>query len=211
MGVLDRVFAAGYDRVMGPVERGPLGRQRTELLRSLSGSVVDVGAGTGANLPHLPAAVTEVTLVEPTAEMAAKLRQKLQASPELVGNRRVEVVEAPAEALPLTDASVDHVLATLVLCTVHDPARAIAEIRRVLRPGGTLVVLEHVAAEGATRRVQAVVQPVWGVVARGCHVDRDTRTLLEAGGFDTSGLVPTSWPGPAFLTTAIAGIATPRT
>ncbi len=211
MGVLDRLFAGAYDRVMAPVERGVLGARRAELLASASGHVLDLGAGTGANLEHLPRAVTAVTAVEPTPEMANKLRERLVATPALTADREVVVLEAPAERIPLDDASIDHALATLVLCTVTDPARAIAEIRRVLRPGGTLVILEHVVATGTTRRVQSAVQPVWGVVARGCHVDRDTRALLEAGGFDTSAVVPTSWPGPAFLTTAIAGVARPRT
>lgn len=213
MRPLDRAFAGVYDRIMAPVEARTLGELRSQLLAGMSGAVVDVGAGTGANLAHLPDAVRSVTLAEPSPEMAAKLRDRVHthlgdAAARGV-DRDVTVFEAPAEELPLPDASVDHAIVTLVLCTVDDPTRAIAELRRVLKPGGTVAVLEHVHADGWSGRVASVIEPVWTVAARGCKLTRDTRQALADGGFDVSAITGTTWPGPRFATTGIAGLARP--
>lgn len=206
MEILDRALAAVYDPFMASVERAGLGQLRAELLGGLSGHVVELGAGTGANLPHYPDTVTRISLCEPTPAMVAKLREKVDEADV----DRVEVLDAPAEHLPFDDASVDHVVATLVLCTVDDLDRSIAEARRVLRPDGTLVVIEHVAADGGlARTVQHAATPVWKVVARGCHLDRDTGDALAAGGFDTSGLVPARIPGVDRIGRGIAGALRP--
>lgn len=207
MALLDRAFAAVYDRIMRPVEEGEVGRTRAQLLAGLSGEVIDIGAGTGANLAHLPPTVTRTTMVEPSPDMARRLRERVRS---YTGSTTVEVVEAPAESLPLADASVDHAITTLVLCTVDDPVAALAEIHRVLRPGGTLVVIEHVEAGGLPGRIQHAIEPVWTIAARGCKLTRDTRTLLDAGGFDVSAIVPMTWSGPRFATNGIAGIAPRR-
>lgn len=206
MELLDRALAAVYDPFMASVERAGLGRLREELLGGLDGHVVELGAGTGANLPHYPEAVTRISLCEPVPAMAGKLRAKVAD----LDDPRIEVLDAPAEHLPFEDASVDHVVATLVLCTVDDLDASIAEARRVLAPDGTLVVIEHVAFEGGTsRRVQELVTPVWRVVARGCHLDRETGRALAEGGFDTSGLVPARIPGVDRIGRAIAGVVRP--
>ncbi len=205
MGVLDRAFAAVYDPVLANAERAGLGAKRRELLSPLRGHVVEIGAGTGANLPHLGGGVEHLTLLEPTPEMAERLR--VRASRAASNGTRVEVLEAPAEALPVGDGQVDAVVSTLVLCSVDDLAGSLAEIRRVLRPGGRLVLLEHVAARGRAHRVQRLLEPAWRVAARGCHLTRDTGAALVDAGFDTAGIAPWRLPAGGPTGAAIAGSA----
>ncbi len=207
MSVLDRAFAALYDPVMHPLEDGYLGRHRTALLAEASGHVLDLGSGTGANLAHLPSGVERVTATEPEPSMAARLRKRAATAP-----MAVEVIEAPGEALPMASDSVDVVVATLVLCTVTDPPRTVAEIHRVLRPDGRLLLIEHVAAPPGTarRRVQGAIAPAWRVVARGCELARDTRAILSAGGFDTSEVEDWELAGGGPAAPAITGLARPR-
>ncbi|MET9835434.1 class I SAM-dependent methyltransferase [Streptomyces sp. NPDC006385] len=170
-------FAAWYDRLTARAEHGWAGQRRAALVGALTGRVLDLGAGTGANLPHFRAAV-EVTAVEPSAAMRAQLAAKL-------GQARVpvEVVDAAAEDLPFPDGHFDAVVCTLVLCTVPDPARALAEIRRVLEPDGRLVFLEHVRATGLAARAQDLITPLVRHFGAGCHPNRDTVANLNAAGF----------------------------
>lgn len=139
--------------------------------------MLDIGAGTGANLPHLRAA-DRLVATEPDPAMRARLMTKLDRA--LVP---VEVVDAGAESLPFPDASFDAVLCTLVLCTVPDPDRALREARRVLKPAGRLVILEHVRASGPLARWQDLATPAWRLLAAGCHPNRDTRAAIERAGF----------------------------
>ena len=205
MPLLDALFARLYDPIMAGAEKHGLARERARLLTPLTGDVVELGAGTGLNLPHYPAGA-RLVLTEPTPEMAVRLRAR-------VARERPDarVLEAGAESLPLPDASADAVVSTLVLCTVRDVARSLSEVRRVLRPGGQLVLFEHVASTGAWVRVQRLMDPVQHFCARGCHLTRDTRAALQAAGFDTGELVHTHMPGaPACLLPAIAGSALRR-
>jgi ubiquinone/menaquinone biosynthesis C-methylase UbiE len=203
VSLLDRAFAATYDPVMRGVERHVLAERRRSLLAGLSGHVVEVGAGTGANLAHLGADVDRLTLLEPSQAMAGRLRAKLAAEPRPA----TEVIEAPAEALPLDDGSADAVVSTLTLCTVDDLALALAEIRRVLVPGGPLLLLEHVAGDGHLGRVQRAIEPVWKVFGRGCHLTRDTLSALQRAGFDTADVHPWRFPGRSPASPAIMGAA----
>lgn len=186
-----RVFAAFYDRLVAPMERTVLGPIRSELVGGLTGSVLDVGAGTGANLPHFRDA-TAVVAAEPDPAMRRRLTARLgeAAVP-------VEVSDAGAQALPFPDASFDAVVFTLVLCTVPDPGAALAQARRVLRPGGTLVALEHVRGHGGHARWQSRLDPVWTRVMAGCHLDRDTAATIRSAGFEPDHeerfSVPPSW------------------
>lgn len=205
MSVLDRVFARVYDRVLVPVEERGLADARHDLLAPLDGTVVEVGAGTGLNLAHVPDDVERWVATEPEPAMADQLRRRAAADP------RVEVVEAPGRALPLPDDAADHAVATLVLCTVDDVEATVRELARVVRPGGTLALLEHVAAEDGWHTAQRVVEPVWKVVARGCHLTRNPRDLLEAAGFDTSGVRAWEVPGsPPIASPALMGHAVRR-
>jgi ubiquinone/menaquinone biosynthesis C-methylase UbiE len=172
-----RAFAAGYELFLGASERAGLREQRERVLAQAAGSTLEVGAGTGLNLDLYPPAVTELVLTEPSPHMAARLRAKPQAG------RAAEIVEAPAERLPFEDDRFDTAVATLVLCTVPDPAAALREIVRVLRPGGRFLFLEHVrAANARLARWQDRLERPWQVVGAGCHCNRDTATAIEASG-----------------------------
>jgi ubiquinone/menaquinone biosynthesis C-methylase UbiE len=172
-----RVFAGVYDSVMMPAEHAVLGRRRAALLADLGGQVIDVGAGTGANLPYFRRAA-RVVAAEPDPAMRRRLAGKLATA-----HVPVEVTGDPAESLRYADASFDAVVCTLVLCTVADPALALAEARRVLRPGGRLVVLEHVRGRGALAAWQDRVTPLWSRLAGGCQPNRDIAAAIENAGF----------------------------
>ena len=183
------VFTQIYRVLVRAEDAGAVGRARTTVSADLRGRVLIVGLGPAEDLHHLPDAVTEVVGVEPSASMR-------RAAARAIGRARmpVEVVDAVAEDLPLPDGSVDGVLFAYVLCTVDDPQRAVAEALRVLRPGGTIAVLEHVRAEEGTwmRRAQRLLSPVWPRLAGGCRCDRDTLAVFTAAGVDTSGLRSTT-------------------
>lgn len=182
-----QVFAAGYDRVMASAERAGLGAHRERLIGELDGRVLEIGGGTGANLPFYSSAVRELTIVEPERPMARRLEMRLRDHPHLAPGARV--IAAAAEQLPLADDSCDVAVSTLVLCTVRDPARSLAEIRRVLVPGGSLVFLEHVRAEEP--RLAAWQDRLHGVhkfAGHGCHCNRPTLETIEAAGFQVTQL-----------------------
>lgn len=173
-------FAWLYDPMTEMAEKGFLLKLRREILMKATGRVLEIGAGTGRNFPLYQAA-TEVTATEPDPAMAKRAREKAEKAPVTV-----RVVVAEAEALPFAPGSFDTVVSTLVLCTVTDPAAALGEIRRVLVPGGRLLLMEHVQSEGGGwRTVQSLLNPLWGVVAAGCHLDRRTLQTVTGAGFDT--------------------------
>jgi ubiquinone/menaquinone biosynthesis C-methylase UbiE len=172
-----KVAAALYDRLMAGVEEAGLTTWRAELLSPLHGSVLEIGAGTGRNVSLYPATVTTLVLAEPDRHMRAQLQKVAGAL-----NHEVTVVDAPAERLPFDDACFDAVVSTLVLCSVADQHGALAEIHRVLRPGGALVFIEHVAAEDRPRRLrwQRRIEPCWRVLAGNCHLTRHTEEAIDA-------------------------------
>lgn len=176
------LFAAAlYDWMLRDTEAACLGAWRADLLGGLSGRGAEIGAGTGASLPYYPVAVEHVTLLEPDRHMRARLERR----PE-ISHPRFLVAEAPAEALPFDDASLDFVVSMLVLCSVRDPERALAEAFRVLRPGGALAFVEHVAAPEGSNRLwwQRRVEPVWVYAAGNCHLTRDTGDAIRRAGFE---------------------------
>lgn len=175
-----RAFSALYDRGLAASEEAGLAAMRAELLAGAGGRVVELGAGTGANLEHYPEALEELVLTEPDPHMSRRLRERLGAS-----GRRAEVIEAQAERLPLESGAYDTAVATLVLCTVPDPAAALAELTRVLAPGGRLLFIEHVRAEdpGLARWQDRLERP-WRFLADGCRCNRDTLAAIGAGGFE---------------------------
>lgn len=174
-----RVFAAVYDRMSRAEERGWMGERRARLLASARGRVLEIGAGTGLNLSHYGPRVSDVLLCEPDRFMRARLDRRLDST-----TVAVELADAPAERLPAPDASVDTVVSTLVLCSVQDPVRALAEIRRVLGPDGQLLFLEHVRGEGRVAAWQDRLERPWGALAGGCHPNRDTLAAIRAAGFE---------------------------
>jgi SAM-dependent methyltransferase len=163
------LFAAIYDSSLRRGEHAGMADHRQSLLAAASGRVLEIGAGTGLNLPHYPEGI-DLVLTEPEAPMARRAGRP--------------VVPASAEELPFEDASFDTAVSTLVLCTVSDPARAIAELRRVLRPGGRLLFIEHVRGEGRLARWQDRLEGPWRRIGNGCHANRDTLSALRAGGFE---------------------------
>lgn len=177
-----RWFAATYDLLTRPGEKR-LGEVRRRLLADLHGDVIEIGAGTGANFEHYPTGV-RVLAFEPDPYMLTRAQKRLLE----LRRADIDVQLAPAEQLPVDDASVDAVVTTLVLCTVRDPASALAEARRALRPGGELRFIEHVRGDAMLGRVQDAVQPVWGWVAAGCHGNRRTEGALRSAGFAITSL-----------------------
>ncbi len=182
-GLNERFFAWYYPRLVGLSERAGGDALRARAVGGASGRTLEIGAGNGYNLPHYTAAVTELVLSEPSPHMRALLRQRLATEPPAVGSW--DVVDTGAEELPFPDASFDTVTSGYVHCSIPDPGRALAEIKRVLRPGGRYLFLEHVRApEGSVLgRVQDAVEPVHVYLAAGCHPNRRTDELLDRSGF----------------------------
>jgi len=168
-----RLFAAVYERALAESEEAGMRDRRRDLLAGASGRTVELGAGTGLNFEHYPDAVDELIVTEPFPPMATRLRERVGAA--------ATVIEAPADRLPVADASVDTVVATLVLCTVDDVPATLAEVARVLRPGGRLLFAEHVRAEDRQlARWQDRLEKPWKFVGHGCRCNRDTVAAIEA-------------------------------
>jgi ubiquinone/menaquinone biosynthesis C-methylase UbiE len=174
-----RILARVYDPFLWLGEIAGMRRQRSTLLGGARGRVVEIGAGTGLNIAHYPDGIAELVLTEPEPGMRRRLARRLQRH-----RRTARIVDAPAERLPLADASADTVVSTLALCTVNDPERALREIARVLRPDGQLLFIEHVRA--SSRFLAAcqdnLLQP-WRRFAGGCICNRPTVELMRACGF----------------------------
>jgi ubiquinone/menaquinone biosynthesis C-methylase UbiE len=176
-----RAFSAVYDRGFKATEEAGLREMRRELLAQARGRVLELGAGTGLNLGHYPETIEGLTLVEPDPHMTKQLREKLAQSGKAA---EISVVEAPGENLPFPDKSFDTVAATLVLCTVPDQAATLAEIKRVLKPDGRLLFLEHVrSSDPGLAKWQDRLEKPWRFLGDGCHCNRDTESAIGAAGF----------------------------
>jgi ubiquinone/menaquinone biosynthesis C-methylase UbiE len=163
-----------YDATCAVLEATGLSRWRHWLVAGARGRVLDLGCGTGRNLPLLPAGTCAVGL-EPSWAALQRARRRAP---------RVPLVVARAEALPFRDAAFDTVLSGLAFCSVSDPGRGLVEVRRVLRAGGQLRMLEHVRSTRPWKaRLQDRLQPVWTRFTGGCHPNRETERAVEAGGF----------------------------
>jgi SAM-dependent methyltransferase len=201
-----RVSALLYDPSLWMSERVGMRRRRRELLAGARGRTLEIGAGTGLNLSRYPDDLPELILAEPEAAMRTRLERRLRRS-----GRRAHVVDASAERLPFADASLDTVVSTLVLCTVGDPDRALAEIARVLRPDGQLLVIEHVRSESPRLgRWQDRLAGPWQRVAAGCRCNRATAELIAAAGFELEA-ARASWSAmPPIVRPLVSGRASPR-
>src|SRR5262245_7830936 len=189
-----------YDPFLALGERQGMRDHRRALLARARGLTLELGAGTGLNLAHYPAGV-ELVLSEPEPAMRAALERRVSRS-----GRPVRVLSAPAEALPFAHATFDTVVSTMVLCTVQDAAAAVAEARRVLKPGGRLLFVEHVRAQspGLARWQDRLARP-WAAFAQGCHCNLDTEALL-ARELRLERVAPARWRGmPAIVSPLIVG------
>ena len=174
------VFARIFPRLSQALEDGGMAARRMPLLAALTGQVIDIGAGTGASFGHYPPAVDHVTAVEPEP-----LLRQIAAAAARTALVPVTVTDGLASTLPAADASFDAAVVTFVLCTVPDQDAALAEIRRVLKPGGVLCFLEHVRADtaGLARIKRALDATIWPHLIGGCHLSRDTAMAIKRAGF----------------------------
>lgn len=175
------VFARIYEKVAEIGERRGGAEHRQRLLAGLSGRVIEVGAGSGANFAHYPTTVGEVLAVEPEPYLRERAQREASQAPV-----SVSVVDGDADHLPGEEGSFDAGVAALVLCTVPDQQRALAELFRVIRPGGELRFYEHVIAEtrGQARFQRFADATFWPHVAGGCHMARDTKSAIQQAGFE---------------------------
>jgi SAM-dependent methyltransferase len=176
--IWSRVFATIYEPSLWIGELAGMRRRRRELLSTATGRTLEIGAGTGLNLAHYPEDLPELIVAEPSPSMRRRLEQRVARAPG-----RVRVSDAFAECLPFADASLDTVVSTLVLCTVDDPAAALSEIVRVLRPNGRLLFIEHVRSDSRTLAwwQDRLVAP-WRRFAEGCWCNRPTASLMATSG-----------------------------
>jgi ubiquinone/menaquinone biosynthesis C-methylase UbiE len=173
-----RWYAATYDFLTQWAERGLLRQVRPLVVGQARGRVLEIGAGTGASFPYYRQ-VEMLVAMEPDPFMLRRAKRRAR---DL--GFRVQLLQAAAEALPFRNASFDAVVSTLVLCTVADPPRALAEAKRVLKPAGSLRFIEHVRADGWIGRVQDIVTPAWRWIGAGCHPNRRTAESIRTAGFD---------------------------
>jgi SAM-dependent methyltransferase len=182
---------------------GEMARVRARVTAGLAGEVLEIGFGSGLNVPHYPSAVTRVRAVEPAAG-----GRKLAARRVAASAVPVEYIGIDAQALPLADASVDHVVSTWTLCTIPDAQRALAEIRRVLRPGGTLHFAEHgLSPDEKVARVQDRFTPLQRRMAGGCHLNRPIDRLVSGAGLELAELSTFYLPGPRPWVYTFTGVA----
>jgi ubiquinone/menaquinone biosynthesis C-methylase UbiE len=178
--VRNPLFARIYTRMMESEDAEQV-EHRREALSGLSGRVFELGAGTGSNFAHYPSTVTALSAAEPEPYLRERAIAAAAAAPV-----EVEVVDAVADALPFEDGSFDAAVACLVLCTVPNQARALAELRRVVRPGGELRFYEHVHAD--RQPLRAILEfadrtTLWPRLSGGCHATRETHKAIEGAGF----------------------------
>jgi ubiquinone/menaquinone biosynthesis C-methylase UbiE len=198
------LFAAMYDRMLAGVEKAGLRERRAGLLEAARGRVLEIGAGTGANLALYGSNIEALTVTEPEAPMARRLAKHL---PDC--SRPVDLVEASAEQLPMPDGEFDTVVSTLVLCTVPDPLRALCEVWRVLKPGGQFLFIEHVRSqEPKLAKWQDRLNGINKVIAHGCNCNRSTLEMIERAGFTLRSLEKGRLAkAPAFVSPLITGVA----
>ena len=176
------VTALCYDKFMARTEKACLQAWRNQLLQQVNGMVLEVGAGTGANIKYYPEQVSQLVLAEPDKHMRKHLKKYI------AGQRRegVSVISSTAEKIDADDETFDFIVSTLVCCSVTNLASSLAEFRRVLKPDGRLVFLEHVAAPEGTsrRRWQDRINPIWKLLMGNCHLNRQTEQAIIKAGFN---------------------------
>jgi SAM-dependent methyltransferase len=196
-----------YDFVLALGERAGMAERRRALVSRTSGAVLEIGAGTGLNLAYYPDGLDRLVLCEPEPHMARRLERRVAQQ-----TRRAEVVRATAETLPFEDETFDTVVSTLVLCTVTNPQATLNEIRRVLRPGGSLLFIEHVRSdERRLARWQDRFHSPWRAFAAGCNCNRKTLQRLGDRGYTVTLTDRGQWRRmPPIVRPLIVGQAAPR-
>lgn len=194
--IRDRLFAIWYPRLMAVSERAGQSDVRSAQLSRARGRTLEVGAGSGLSLPHYAETVTELVLVEPDADFRRALHKTVDGH---TGPRRyTTVVDADVQKLPFDDATFDTVTASFTFCTVREPALGLAELHRVLRPGGQFLFHEHVRGQGLRARIQDLMAPLQVALAGGCHPNRDFPDILRRSAFQvdevTLGRMPRAFP-----------------
>jgi ubiquinone/menaquinone biosynthesis C-methylase UbiE len=198
------LFAMTYDRQIAKAEEAGLRAMRQRLLASAAGQVLEIGAGTGANIGCYGPGVKSLTVTEPLVPMVRRLERRLRDQ-----GTAARVLRAPAEDLPFDDDDFDVAVSTLVLCGVDDQPRALRELRRVLRPGGRLLFLEHVRSDDpAQARLQDRMNWLNRIVVQ-CDCNRPTLGTIKQAGFTVTAIEHTVLPkAPKFVRPAITGVAT---
>jgi ubiquinone/menaquinone biosynthesis C-methylase UbiE len=183
-----------------------LGPYRQRVIGAAEGRVLEIGVGSGLNLGHYPAAVRELLALEPDPKLIRLARDR-----SAVRSRAVSFLEVSAERIPLENSSIDTVVSTWTMCTISDVRRALEEIRRVLKPSGRLLFVEHgLAPDAGVRKWQHRLDPLWTRVGGGCHLDRPIETLVTAAGFEIDRLKTGYMPGPKPMTFMYEGAARPH-
>ena len=198
-------MAKSYDYAMRSTEKRCLQKWRKELLTQADGDLLEIGAGTGVNLPHYPERVSRITLSEPDVQM----RKHLQHKTDRLQNDRFDITPWGVESIEMPDASFDTIVSTLVLCSVPSLETSLNEIYRLLRPNGVLLFLEHVISEHRpTRTWQRRIEPFWSLCAGNCRLTRDTAAAIHASGLEIEQLTEAPMVGaPAFVRGTIRGAA----
>jgi ubiquinone/menaquinone biosynthesis C-methylase UbiE len=204
MSLRSTFFASTYDRFSKKSEEAGLAEMRRNLIAGANGDVLEIGGGTGANLSYYGAAVKSLTITEPEPPMLKRLERKAHAQ-----NSQAAILRAPAEDLPFEDATFDTVVSTLVLCGVDDQPRAVRELRRVLRPGGRLIFIEHVRSDDPhVAKKQDRMNPLNRFMVC-CDCNRPTLDTILSTGFEVTKLEQTELPkAPPFVRPLIIGTAT---
>lgn len=201
-------MAKSYDYAMRSTEKKCLRQWRQELLSQAKGELLEIGAGTGVNIPHYPANISRIILSEPDKQMRKILQRKTLA----VKKDCVEITPWQAEAIDMPDSSFDTIVSTLVLCSVPDLKNSLKEIYRLLRPDGTFLFLEHVISDHPhTLAWQRRIEPFWSFCAGNCQLTRDTSTAIHTAGLKIEQLTEAPMIGaPAFVRRTIRGSARKR-
>ncbi len=199
------LMAKSYDFLMRGTEQRCLDSWRQEVLASAHGAILEIGSGTGVNLPYLTTRNGPIYLCEPDKQMRKQLSRKILKT----NNLCLQVTPWAAEKIDLPDESIDTVVSTLVLCSVKCLSTSLKEAYRLLRPGGTLIFMEHIASDHPkTRLWQQRLEPLWGLCAGECRLTRDTVIAIEESGFQIEQLTEDKMCGaPEFVNRTVRGLA----
>lgn len=200
------LMAKFYDTAMKHTEKLCLSNWRSELLGQIHGDILEIGSGTGVNLKYYPDTINRLVLSEPNANMRHYLNQRIEES----GINNISIAHNQAESIDFPDESFDYIVSTLVLCSVTDQLNCLTELKRLLRPNGKLIFIEHVAAEDHSRilKWQKRINPFWKIMAGNCHLTRNTESVIKQAGFNTIQVEKTFLLGaPRLVAPIIKGIA----